>query len=211
MHCGFYSAFILSAANGRVLWAAAFETEGRCGGSLVIARLPFQQPLLCLERDGKGFWQLFRLYRLHERPLSLASKDNICHSSSTLRQWVQRRCIDSEHGVPLLAGPMTEESLLNFVIKEKYRILCLFSKLSWGGTSFLRSQDLSRKFKRQPPYWQRRERWFLKGTTLANTSYFPPRDLWHVSFFPFKANVERLFRRDLKPLNFELKAECKAI
>lgn len=109
MHCGFYSTFILSATNGRVLWAAAFETEGRCGVSVVIARLPFQQPLLCLEQDGKGFWQLFWLYRLHERPLSLASEGNICHSSSTLRQWVQRRCIDSQHGMPLLAGLMTEE------------------------------------------------------------------------------------------------------
>lgn len=116
MHSSLFCAFILSAANGRVLWAAAFETEGRCGGPVVIAKLPFQQPLLCLERDGKGFWQLFRLYGLLERPLCLASEDNICHSSSTSRQWVQRRCIDSECKCALLAGPVTGESLPNIVI-----------------------------------------------------------------------------------------------
>jgi len=30
-------------------------------------------------------------------------------------------------------------------------------------------------------------------------------------FFSFKANIETLSRRDPEPLNFELRAECKAI
>ncbi len=37
------------------------------------------------------------------------------------------------------------------------------------------------------------------------------RGTYGMYFFSFKANVETLSRRDLKPLNFELRAECKAI